>query len=245
VLNQRAYLIRIATRQALKRLRTLDRRKETYVGPWLPEPLLTSPDVAEDVELAESVSLAMLLVLETLGPTERAVFVLREVFELEYDEIAQAVGKTQVAVRQIAHRARTHIAARRPRSTGSSVEHRAALQAFQRAVETGELQSLVDILAPDVVALSDGGGVKHALLRPIVGADNVARLLAVGWWKRDVQRSVELVQINGGPGLLVRVDGEIDGVVAVRVDNGRVTGAYHVRNPEKLSRLKQENALGR
>ncbi|MEU4393527.1 RNA polymerase sigma-70 factor [Kribbella sp. NPDC023855] len=245
VLNQRAYLIRIATRQALKRLRTLDRRKETYVGPWLPEPLLTSPDVAEDVELAESVSLAMLLVLETLGPTERAVFVLREVFELEYDEIAEAVGKTQEAVRQIAHRARTHVAARRPRSTGSSDEHRAALQAFQRAVETGELQSLLDILAPDVVALSDGGGVRHALLRPIVGADNVARLLAVGWWKRDVERSVELVQINGGPGLLVRVDGEIDGVVAVRVDNGRVTGAYHVRNPEKLSRLKQSTALRR
>ncbi|WP_433017618.1 RNA polymerase sigma-70 factor [Kribbella sp. CA-294648] len=245
VLNQRAYLIRIATRQALKRLRTLGRRKETYVGPWLPEPLLTAPDVAEDVELAESVSLAMLLVLETLGPTERAVFVLREVFELEYDEIAQAVGKTQTAVRQIAHRARTHVAARRPRRTGSPAEHRAALEAFQRAVETGELQSLVDILAPDVVALSDGGGVKHALLRPIVGADNVARLLAVGWWKRDAERTVELVQINGGPGLLVRVDGEIDGVVAVRVDDGRVSGAYHVRNPEKLLRIEQETALGR
>lgn len=245
VLNQRAYLIRIATRQALKRLRTLDRRKETYVGPWLPEPLLTSPDVAEDVELAESVSLAMLLVLETLGPTERAVFVLREVFEVEYDEIAHAVGKTQAAVRQIAHRARTHVAARRPRSTGSPAEHRAALEAFQRAVETGELQSLVDILAPDVVALSDGGGVRHALLQPIVGADNVARQLAVGWWKRDAERTVELVQINGGPGLLVRVDGEIDGVVAVHVDNGRVAGAYHVRNPEKLSRVEQETALGR
>jgi RNA polymerase sigma-70 factor (ECF subfamily) len=245
VLNQRAYLIRIATRQALKRLRTLGRRKETYVGPWLPEPLLTAPDVAEDVELAESVSLAMLLVLERLGPTERAVFVLREVFELEYDEIAQAVGKTQAAVRQIAHRARTHVAARRPRRTGSPAEHRAALEAFQRAVETGELQSLVDILAPDVVALSDGGGVKHALLRPIVGADNVARLLAVGWWKRDAERTVELVQINGGPGLLVRVDGEIDGVVAVRVDDGLVSGAYHVRNPEKLLRIEEETALGR
>src|SRR5688572_21254654 len=176
VRNQRAYLVRIATRQALLRLRTLDRRKETYVGPWLPEPLLTTPDVADDVELAESVSMAMLLVLETLAPTERAVFVLREVFDLDYNEIAEAVGKTPAAVRQIAHRARAHVAARRPRGTGSPAEHRAALQAFQRAVETGELQSLLDILAPDVVALSDGGGVKHALLRPVVGADNVARL---------------------------------------------------------------------
>ncbi|MEW9528196.1 RNA polymerase sigma-70 factor [Microbispora sp. NPDC049125] len=245
VLDQRAYLIRIATRQALKRLRTLDRRKETYVGPWLPEPLLTALDVAEDVELADSVSMAMLLVLETLQPTERAVFVLREVFGLDYGEIAEAVGKSPAAVRQIARRARSHVAARRPRGTGSPAEHRAALQAFQRAVETGDLQSLLDILAPDVVALSDGGGVRHALPRPVVGVGNVARLLAVGWWKRDAERSVELVQINGGPGLLVRVDGEIDGVLAVRVENGYVTGAYHVRNPEKLSHVERETAVSR
>ncbi|MEU4550134.1 RNA polymerase sigma-70 factor [Nonomuraea dietziae] len=245
VREERAYLVQIVTRQALDRLRALGRRKESYVGPWLPEPLLTAPDVAEDVELADSVSMAMLLVLETLQPIERAVFVLREVFDLNYDEIAEAVDKSPAAVRQIAYRARAHVAARRPRGTGSPAEHRAALQAFQRAVETGELQSLLDILAPDVVALSDGGGVKHALLRPIVGAGNVARLLAVGWWKRDAERSVELVQINGGPGLLVRVNGEIDGVLAVRVENGYVTGAYHVRNPEKLSRIEQQTAVSR
>ncbi|WP_433272493.1 RNA polymerase sigma-70 factor [Actinosynnema sp. CS-041913] len=245
VLDPRAFLVRITARQALKRLRTLSRRKESYVGPWLPEPLLTAPDVAEDVELADSVSMAMLLVLETLAPTERAVFVLREVFDLSYDEIAEAVDKTPAAVRQIAHRARTHVAARRPRGTGSPAEHRAALQAFRSAVETGDLQGLLDILAPDVVALSDGGGVKHALLRPIVGADKVARLLAVGWWKRDAERSVEPVQINGGPGLLIRVDGEIDGVLAVRVQNGYVTGAYHVRNPEKLSGVEREIAVSR
>ncbi|UBU08499.1 RNA polymerase sigma-70 factor [Nonomuraea gerenzanensis] len=245
VREERAYLVRIVTRQALDRLRALGRRKESYVGPWLPEPLLTSPDVAEDVELADSVSMAMLLVLETLQPIERAVFVLREVFDLDYDEIAEAVGKSPSAVRQTAYRARAHVAARRPRGGGSPAEHRAALQAFQRAVETGELQSLLDILAPDVVALSDGGGIKHALLRPVVGADRVARLLAVGWWKRDAKRSAELVQINGGPGLLVRVDGEIDGVVAVRVDNGHVTGAYHVRNPEKLSRIDRQTVVSR
>ncbi|NUR87383.1 MAG: RNA polymerase sigma-70 factor [Nonomuraea sp.] len=245
VLDRRAYLIRIATRQALKRLRTLGRRKESYVGPWLPEPLLTAPDVAEDVELADSVSMAMMLVMETLGPTERAVFVLREVFGLDYEEIAQAVGKSQDAVRQIAHRARSHVSARRPRGAGSPAEHRAALEAFKRAVETGELQGLLDVLAPDVVALSDGGGIRHALPRPVVGIDSVARLLAVGWWKRDAERSVELVQINGGPGLLVRVDGEIDGVVAVRVEDGYVTGAYHVRNPEKLSRVERETTVTR
>ncbi|MFF4198040.1 RNA polymerase sigma-70 factor [Nonomuraea sp. NPDC001831] len=245
VREQRAYLVRIVTRQALDRLRALGRRKESYVGPWLPEPLLTAPDVAEDVELAESVSLAMLLVLETLQPTERAVFVLREVFELDYDEIAEAVGRSPSAVRQIAYRARAHVAARRPRGTTSPAETRAALQAFQRAVETGELQSLLDVLAPDVVALSDGGGLRHALPRPVVGIDNVARLLATGWWKHDADRSVELVQVNGGPGLLVRIDGEIDGVVAVRVENGYVTGAYHVRNPDKLSRMGRETTVTR
>ncbi|HXT93329.1 MAG TPA: sigma-70 family RNA polymerase sigma factor, partial [Trebonia sp.] len=158
VRDERAYLVRIVTRQALDRLRVLSRRKESYVGPWLPEPLLTGSDVAEDVELADSVSMAMLLVLETLGPVERAVFVLREVFGLEYDEIAEAVDKSPAAVRQIAYRARSHVAARRPRGTVSLAESRVALRAFQRAIETGDLQSLLDVLAPDVVALGDGGG---------------------------------------------------------------------------------------
>src|ERR1700683_5366975 len=143
--NQRAYLVRITTRQALTRLRTLGRRKESYVGTWLPEPLLTSPDVAEDVELADSVSMAMLLVLETLAPAERAVFVLRDVFDLAYEEIAEAIGKNPAAVRQIAHRARTHVAARRPRVGVSRTETKDALEAFRRAAETGDLQSLLDI----------------------------------------------------------------------------------------------------
>ncbi|WP_020667756.1 RNA polymerase sigma-70 factor [Amycolatopsis nigrescens] len=245
VREERPYLVRIVTRLALDRLRVLGRRRESYVGPWLPEPLLTAPDVAEDVELAESVSMAMLLVLETLQPTERAVFVLRDVFALDYGEIAEAVGKTPSTVRQIARRARAHVAARRPRGDASPAETRAALGAFQRAVETGDLQSLLDILAPDVVALSDGGGIKHALLRPVVGVDQVARLLAAGWWKRGGERSLQPVQINGGPGLLVRVDGEIDGVLAVRFENGYITGAYHVRNPEKLSRVERETAVSR
>ena len=170
VRDQRAYLVRITTRQALSRLRALGRRKESYVGPWLPEPLLTAPDVAEDIELADSVSMAMLLVLETLTPTERAVFVLREVFDLAYDEIAEAVGKSPAAVRQIARRARAHVAARRPRGVVSPAQTQDALEAFRRAVETGDLQSLLDTLAPDVVFLSDGGGVKQAALAPVAGA---------------------------------------------------------------------------
>lgn len=245
VRQHRAYLVRIVTRLSLDRLRALGRRKESYVGPWLPEPLLTAPDVAEDVELAESVSMAMLLVLETLAPTERAVFVLREVFALDYAEIAEAVGKTETAVRQTAYRARAHVAARRPRGTVSPAQSKAALQAFQRAVETGELQSLFDVLAPDVVALSDGGGVRHALLRPVVGAARLMRLLAGGRWRRGRAASVEPAQVNGAPGLLVRVDGKIDAVVAVQIDDGLITGLYGIRNPEKLTRAERETTVTR
>jgi RNA polymerase sigma-70 factor (TIGR02957 family) len=245
VRDQRAYLVRITSRQALNRLRTLGRRKESYVGPWLPEPLLTTPDVAEDVELADSVSMAMLLVLETLAPTERAVFVLREVFDFEYGEIAEAVGKSQAAVRQIAHRARAHVAARRPRGAASPDETRGALEAFQRAVETGDVRGLLDILAPDVVVIGDGGGVKRAVLRPVVGADKVARLFTAGLIGLDADVTAEPVQVNGGPALLVRLDGEIDGIAAMRIDDGLVTGFYYVRNPEKLSRVEHETAVSR
>jgi RNA polymerase sigma-70 factor (TIGR02957 family) len=245
VQNQRAYLVRITTRQALTRLRTLGRRKESYVGSWLPEPLLTAPDVAEDVELADSVSMAMLLVLETLTPTERAVFVLREVFDLGYDEIAQAVDKSPAAVRQIAHRARAHVAARRPREVVSPAETRDALEAFQRAVETGDLQRLLELLAPDVVLVGDGGGLKQAVPRPVVGADKVARLLAAGLGRVAAVASLQPAQVNGYPALIIRMGGELDTVLAVRIAGGLVTGLYAVRNPEKLSHMDREIALRR
>nr|WP_319959110.1 RNA polymerase sigma-70 factor [Micromonospora yasonensis] len=245
VRDQRAYLVRITTRQALVRLRTLRRRKESYVGPWLPEPLLTTPDVAEDVELADSVSMAMLLVLETLAPTERAVFVLREVFDVDYDEIAEAVDKSTAAVRQIAHRARVHVAARRPRGVASAAETRDALDAFQRAVETGDLQHLLDVLAPDVVFLGDGGGVVQAVPKPVVGADKVARLLTAGRNKIAAVVSLQPAHVNAYPALILRLDGEIDTVIAVRIDDGLVTGLYAVRNPEKLSRVERETAVSR
>lgn len=245
VRDQRAYLVRITTRQALGRLRALGRRKESYVGPWLPEPLLTTPDVAEDVELADSVSMAMLLVLETLAPTERAVFVLREVFDLGYDEIAEAVDKTPAAVRQIAHRARAHVAARRPRGFVSQAESRDALAAFQRAVETGDLQGLLDLLAPDVVLLGDGGGIVQAAPRPIVGAGRVSRVLAVGLGRLPAAATLRPVQVNGYPALILRLDGETDTVLAMRFDDGLITGLYAVRNPHKLSYMRHETALRR
>ncbi|MEU3295956.1 RNA polymerase sigma-70 factor [Streptomyces longwoodensis] len=245
VRDERAYLVRITTRQALTRLRTLGRRKESYVGSWLPEPLLTAPDVAEDVMLADSVSMAMLLVLETLAPTERAVFVLREVFALGYDEIAEAVDRSPAAVRQIAHRARAHVADRRPRGAVSPAETRSALDAFQRAVETGDLQGLLDVLAPDVVLVGDGGGVKQAVLWPLSGADKVARLLLAGLGRVAGSSSLRRTLVNGRPALVMCLDGELDTVLAVRMDDGLITGLYAVRNPEKLSRMDAETALSR
>jgi RNA polymerase sigma-70 factor (ECF subfamily) len=245
VRDERAYLVRITTRQALSRLRTLSRRKECYVGPWLPEPLLTAPDVAEDVELADSVSMAMLLVLETLMPTERAVFVLRDVFDVEYEEIAEAVDKSVPAVRQIAHRARAHVGARRPRGVVSPAQTREAIDAFKRALDTGDLQSLLDILAPDIVFLGDGGGVVKAGKQPVVGAGKVARLLTAGLGRITGAVSLEPAQVNGHPALMLRLDGELHAVIAARIDDGRISGLYAVRNPEQLSHVERETAVSR
>jgi RNA polymerase sigma-70 factor (ECF subfamily) len=234
VRDPRAYLVRITTRQALNRMRTVQRQRETYVGPWLAEPMLTTPDVADDVELADSVSLAMLCVLETLTPAERAVFVLREVFDLPYDDIAAAVDRTPAAVRQLAHRARSHVEARRPRIEVSLRERNAVVDRFLAAANTGDIQSLMDVLAPDVVLVTDGGGKKRAALRPILGRDKVMRFMA---GVADPAATAELRTVNGGPALCVVIDGEVDSIVTFLVEDGLVTGMYAVRNPEKLSRL--------
>ena len=243
VRDERAYLIRITTRQALNRLRTVKRRREAYVGTWLPEPLLTAPDVAEDVELAENLSVALMLVLETLSPTERAVFVLREAFGVEYEEIAEAVGKSPAAVRQIAHRARQHVDARRPRTTASQRTAQAAVRAFQRALETQDVQGLMDVLAPQAVLIGDGGGIRRAGLRPVTGAEKVVRYVLGGIRKSGVTVTTELTDVNGSPGLLVRVDGEVDGIMALHVEGDRVAGMYYVLNPEKLTRAGAETAV--
>lgn len=243
VRNQRAYLIQITTRQALNRLRTTRRRREEYIGPWLPEPLVTTSDVMEDVELAESVSMALMIVLETLSPIERAVFVLREVFDVTYGEIAAAVDKTPMAVRQIAHRARRHVEARRPRQRVSPSEARKTLEVFRLALESGDLTDLITVLAPEVVLVSDGGGLKQAVLRPIVGADRVIRLFLHGLPKIEGTLTVEHIAVNGNPALIMRLNGEIDGVLAVRLDDARITGLYYVRNPEKLTRMGSKTLL--
>ena len=243
VRDPRAYLVRVVTRQALNRLRTLTRRREEYVGEWLPEPLLTSPDVASDVELAESVSIAMLTVLETLAPAERAVFVLREVFDFPYDEIAEAVGKTPAAVRQITHRARDHVAARRPRMPVSTGEQQEVVDQFLAAVQTGDLQGLLDVLAPDVVLIADGGGLVPAARLPLEGADRVARLLMTGL--RTVDFEAKTVWLNGSPAIRIDVGGKVDTAVNLAVENGRITSIYAVRNPHKLARLDAIAALTR
>jgi RNA polymerase sigma-70 factor (ECF subfamily) len=244
--DPRAYLVRIVTRQALNHLRTLSRRREDYVGEWLPEPLLTSPDVADDVELAENVSIAMLTVLETLAPTERAVFVLREVFDLPYDEIAEAVDKSTASVRQIAHRARDHVAARRPRVKVERSEHEKVVARLGRAIATGDLQALMDVLAPDVVSVADGGGkVRGAARRPIVGADKLARYLVAGLAKYGSGLNLSPMMVNGQPGLRAEVDGELIGAISVSVEDGRVSRIYSIANPEKLARLDAEMGLTR
>ena len=245
VREPRAYLVRITTRLALNRIRSLSRRRESYVGPWLPEPLLTSPDIAEDVELADSVSTAMLLVLETLTPTERAVFVLRDVFAFSYEEIASAVDKTPAAVRQIAHRARSHVDARRPREVVGSGERDRVIERFLAAVATGDVQSLMDVLAPDVVLISDGGGKRQAALRPIHGAEKVLRWLAGVTARTPGEHGAELTTVNGAIGLRLLVDDELDTIVTLRIDGDRVTGLYLVRNPDKLSRVEVEVPLSR
>jgi len=243
--HPRAYLARIATRQSLNRLRTLNRRKETYVGPWLPEPLLTAPDVAEDVELTDSVSMALMFVLETLTPVERAVFVLREVFEFGYEEIAAAVDKTPGAVRQIASRARRKVLASRPQEIASAGRTRTALESFQRAIATGDLHELLEVLAPDVVYVADGGGLKMAARQPVTGAEKVGGMILGVLAKYSGSIQVEVRMVNAQPALVVWLEEGLDAVMSLRVEDGRISGIYYVRNPEKLAHLGTPAALTR
>lgn len=235
VRDARAYLVRIVTRQALNRMRTVQRRRESYVGPWLPEPLLTAPDVAEDVELAESVSTAMLMVLETLGPTERAVFILRDVFRFEYAEIAAAVDRSPAAVRQVASRARRAVRAQRPAPVPTA-QTQQVLERFLQAASGGDLQPLMELMAPDVVLFSDGGGLRRAALRPIHGADKVLRWMAGVMGSYPGEMTYDVVTINGQPALRLFGDGVLDVVATVRLEGSLVTALYLVRNPEKLAR---------
>lgn len=236
--NPRAYLARIATRQALNRQRGNARRREDYVGPWLPEPLVTVPDVADDAVLADSVSMAMMVVLDSLTPDERAVFVLREVFAFGHDEIADVLGKSNAAVRQIAHRARSGIQARRPALDAPVPRSPAAQQVaerFLRAATTGQLQDLLDVLAPDVVLTADGGGKVSAGLRPVRTADKVGRFL-IGIQAKGFGGPVRIepVLVNGRAGILGYVGEVLDTVLTWDVVDDRISAIYLVRNPDKV-----------
>jgi RNA polymerase sigma-70 factor (TIGR02957 family) len=250
VADPRAYLARVITNTSLNRLRSARARREAYVGPWLPEPLLTqaSPDSAERAELAESVSLAMLVVLESLTPEERAVFVLHEVFGFGYAEIGAALGRSDVSARQLAHRAREHVQARRPRFAVDRGQQREATRRFLDAAVGGDIDRLMAALAPDVTLTTDGGGRAKAARRPITGAAKVARFLA-GISSRPYQgieisaMGFEVTQINGGPGVLLTAGGQILAAITWLAEGGRVTAIQFVSNPDKLTAISAGRTL--
>lgn len=244
LLAPRAYLVKIVSRQALNRIRANRARRETYVRPWLPEPLvapaLVPPDPADEVadraEREETISVAVLVVLETLSPPERAVFVLREVFGMSHDEVATALERSPASVRQLAHRAREHVQARRPRFTADDAEQRRVTQEFLQACLTGDLDALTGLLAPDITVLSDGGGKAKAALRPVVGADNAARFL-IGIVAQAAQLSVRFALVNGTFGVVAYEDRTPSTVAVLDLGAGRVENVYIVRNPDKLAHV--------
>lgn len=243
--HPKAYLVKIVTTTSLNRLRAARARRESYIGPWLPEPLPTGPDVAEEVEMAESVSLAMLVVLETLGPDERAVFVLREVFGYPHAAIAEALDKPEATVRQLAHRARSHVQARRPRFATDRAQQKEATDRFLKATLDGDVERLMEVLAPDVELITDGGGRITAARNPITGADKVARFLIGAtsrrWQGIDMaELTLTPTDLNGSPAMVVRHGDRVIATVNVEVVDGRVRALWMVVNPEKLRHLREE-----
>jgi RNA polymerase sigma-70 factor (ECF subfamily) len=236
--NPRAYLVRTVTNLSLNQLTSARARRETYVGPWLPEPLLTEPDPSREAEMAESVSMAMLIVLETLTPTERAVFLLHDVFGYSHAEIASIVDKSEVSVRQSAARARGHVAARRPRFDVDAKVREQVAERFRAACAGGDLNAVMELLAPDVVAFADGGGKVTAARRPLEGPDHVARwLLGVLAKPGAGQLEVRLAEINGELGLLGTAAGQPVGAVTFDLVGGRIVALRFMVNPDKLRGL--------
>lgn len=241
VVNPRAYLIQIAVNQALSRLRRARRDRLSYVGPWLPEPLLTEPDVADTAVRADSLSLALLVVLETLSPLERAVFVLREAFGYHHTEIASILGRSPAAVRQVAHRARERVRARRPRYRSDRGAQRVATERFVAAAVGGDVQELVRVLAPDVTLCSDGGGKRRAALRVVRGREKVARLLAAVRYNYPPRPQIRYLDVNGAPAAVVFAGPTPYAVLVVELAGddgaGLVRAIYGVVNPDKLTRV--------
>jgi RNA polymerase sigma-70 factor (ECF subfamily) len=249
VRDTKSYLAQLVTRQALNALRAGARRREDYIGPWLPEPLLLDErDASADVVLAESVSMAMLVLLETLTPDERAVFVLREVFGFDYDEIAGAVGKSVTTVRQVAHRAREHVHARRKRfDPVDSARTTELTEQFLTAASTGDLDGLMSMLAPDAVWTADSNGKASAARRPVVGANKVAKaiigLFRLGQKLPDVR--VETAVYNSAPAVVVYSGNHLEGVFLVEVVDGKITHFYAMRNPDKLAGIAVPRVISR
>ena len=233
----RAYLARTVTNLALNRLSSATVRRESYVGTWLPEPVVTAPDAGGRLERAEDVSLALLVVLESLSPLERAVFVLKEAFGFGYAEIAGMVDRTEVAVRQVGSRARAHVQAGRPRYEAPPEVRRRVTDEFLAACFGGDLNRMMELLAPDVTLWSDGGGKIRAALRPLVGADNAARWI-LGVRDRPVpDLAFHRVDVNGQPGLLATSGDAIDHVMVLELDETGIIGIRLVRNPDKLRHI--------
>ncbi|MGW0358882.1 RNA polymerase sigma factor SigJ [Nocardia nova] len=249
VRDTKPYLARLVTRQALNALRSRTRRREDYVGPWLPEPLLLDDtDASADLVLAESVSMAMLIVLETLSPDERAVFVLREVFGFDYGEIASAVGKSVRTVRQVAHRARAHVQARRKRfDSVATSELEQITEQFLIAAVTGDPEALLSLLAPDVTFTADSGGKVIAARRPVVGAHHVARYLAELFGKAREMPNLRMdaVNCNNAPAIAAYTDDHLVGVYLLEVVDGRIANFYAIRNPDKLATLGVRRRISR
>ncbi len=250
VRDTKAYLAQLVTRQALNALRAGARRREDYVGPWLPEPLLLeSTDASSDVILAESVSMAMLVVLETLTPDERAVFVLLEVFGFSHDEIASTVGKSANAVRQMAYRAREHVQSRRRRMepVDFTTSVRIAEQ-FMTTAATGDMEQLLSMLAPDATWTADSGGKAPAVRRPVVGARKVAALI-VTFLRKGPERvpnlRFETVNCNNAPAVVVYDGDELLGVFLVEVIDAKITNFYAMANPEKLAGIARPRTIRR
>ncbi len=235
--NPAGYLTRTVTNLALNRLTSAAATRERYVGPWMPEPLVTEPDAADEVEMAESVSLAMLVVLDSLSPLERAVFVLKEVFGFSFKEIAGILERGEASVRQVGHRARAHVQTRRPRYDTPAEVRRQVTDEFLAACIGGDLNRMMELLAPDVTAWSDGGGKVKAALRPQRGADKVARFLAAVVTQPMDHPRVHAVDVNGRPGLLLTIAGLPDTVACAEVADGRITEIRIIRNPDKLRHL--------
>ena len=236
VTDTKAYLAKLVTRQALNALRAQARRREEYVGPWLPEPLLVDTnDASADLVLAESVSMAMMVVLETLSPDERAVFVLREVFGFSHDEIASAIGKSTGSVRQLAHRAREHVHARRKRFDPVDPQRSMELTTqFFATAATGDVDALIAMLAPDVVWTADSDGKASAARRPVAGAERVARLILGLLRFAGDEGRVEPAFYNGAPALVLYLGSKLEGVISVEHTDGKISNFYAMRNPEKL-----------